>query len=212
MEYLDLNEKGMIDLLLQKLAEILPDVKIKKIELSDKNSLWDVGIKIKVGQSSKWLRCEIKTKGEPWYLYQAIGQLTQAPEVKKGDYPVVIVPCISKRGQEVCRKAGIGYIDFNGNIFLKFKSVFIEKVSRERIISKVKRRAATRVPFSPKSSRVLRLLLENPGRIWTFPTISYEAQINIRTVFLVVELLKEKGFIDKKRGAIRLIKPEELLD
>ena len=28
----------------------------------------------------------------------------------------------------------------------------------------------------------------------------------------MIELLKEKGFIDKKRGAIRLVKPEELLD
>jgi len=85
MEYLNLNEKEMIDLLPQKLAEILPDVKIEKMELADNKSLWDAGIKVKVGQFSKWLRCEIKAKGEPWYLYQAIGKLTQAPEVKKGD-------------------------------------------------------------------------------------------------------------------------------
>ncbi len=212
MEYFNLNEKKMVNSLPQKLAEILPDVKIEKIELSDKNSLWDIGIRVKVGQSSKWLRCEIKTKGEPWYLYQAIGKLTQAPEVKKGDYPVVIIPHISEQGQKVCKEAGIGYIDFSGNVFLKFKSVFIEKVSRGSIISKVKKRNAFKVPFSPKSSRVLRLLLENPGKIWTFSTLSHEAQVNIRMAFLVIELLKEKGFIDKKRGAISLMKPGELLD
>jgi len=212
MEYLNLNKKEMVGSLLQRLAEILPDVKIEKMESADNKSLWDAGIKVKVGQSSKWLRCEIKTKGEPWYLYQAIGKLTQSPEVKKGDYPVVIVPHISEQGQKVCRKAGIGYIDFSGNVFLKFKSVLIEKVSGKRIASKAKKRFTSKVPFSPKSSRVLRLLLENPERIWNFLTLSYEAQINIRTAFLVIELLKEKGFIDKKRGAIRLIKPGELLN
>jgi len=213
MEYFNLNEKKMVNSLPQKLAEILPDIKIEKIELSGKRSLWDVGIKVKVSRSSKWLRCEIKTKGEPWYLYQAIGKLTQAPEVREGDYPVVIVPYISEQGQKVCKKAGIGYIDFSGNVFLKFNSVLIEKVSRERIISKVKKRNAFKVPLSPKSSRVLRLLLESPEKIWTFLTLSQEAQINIRTAFLVIELLKEKGFIDKKRGAISLIKPAgELLD
>jgi len=212
MEYLNLNEKEMIDLLPQKLAEILPDVKIEKMELGNNKSLWDAGIKVKVGQFSKWLRCEIKAKGEPWYLYQAIGKLTQAPEVKKGDYPVMIAPHISEQGQKVCRKAGIGYIDFSGNVFLKFKSVFIEKVSGKRVVSRAKKRFSSKVPFSPKSSRILRLLLENPERIWNFLTLSYEAQINIRTAFLVIELLKEKGFIDKKRGVIRLIKPGELLD
>ena len=76
----------------------------------------------------------------------------------------------------------------------------------------MKKKNTSKIPFSPKSSRVFRLLLENPERIWTFPTLSHEAQINIRTVFLVIELLKEKGFVDKKRGAIGLIKPKELLD
>ena len=212
MKYLNLNEKEIIDSLLQRLAEILPDARIEKIELGDNKSLWDAGIKVRIGQSSKWLRCEVKTKGEPWYLYQAIGKLTQAPEVKKGDYPVVIVPHISEQGQKVCKKAGIGYIDLNGNIFLKFKSVFIEKVSRKEAVLRTKKRFTSKVPFSPKSSRILRLLLENPKRIWNFLTLSYEAKINIRMAFLVIELLKEKRFIDKERGAIRLIKPGELLD
>ena len=212
MKYFNLTKKEMIHLLPHKLAEILPDVRIEKMELANGNSLWDVGIRVKIGRSPKWLRCEIKTNGEPWYLYQAIGKLTQAPEMKKGDYPVVIVPHISERGQKICREARIGYIDFSGNVFLKFKSVLIEKVSQERITSKVKKRNTFKVPFSPKSSRILRVLLENPEKTWTFLTLSQEARINIRTAFLVIELLKEKGFIDKKRGAISLINPGELLD
>ncbi len=111
MEYPNISEKETIDSFLQRLAKILPDLKIEKVESPDSKALWDVGIKIKVGRSSKWLRCEIKAKGEPWYLYQAIGQLTQAPQVKKGDYPVVIAPYISEQGQKVCKEAGIGYID-----------------------------------------------------------------------------------------------------
>ena len=212
MEYPNASEKEIVESLPQKLAEILRDVKIEKIESADNKALWDVGIKIKVGRSSKWLRCEIKAKGEPWYLYQAIGQLTQAPQVKKGDYPVVIVPYISEQGQKVCKEAGIGYIDLTGNVFLRFNSVLIEKVPRGKTISRVRKRTASKPPFSPKSSRILRVLLENPERTWTFPILSQEAQVNIRTAFVVTELLKEQVFVDKKRGAISLIKPKELLD
>jgi len=212
MEYPNVSEREIVGSLLQKLAEILPDLKIEKMESADSKALWDVGIKVKVGRSSKWLRCEIKAKGEPWYLYQAIGQLTQAPQVKKGDYPVVIAPYISEQGQKVCKEAGIGYIDLTGNVFLRFNSVLIEKVARGKTISKARKRAASKAPFSPKSSRILRVLLENPERTWTFLTLSQEAQVNIRTAFVVTELLKEKAFIGKKRGAISLIKPKELLD
>jgi len=212
MVYQNLNEKEIVRLLPRRLAKILPDVKIKKIEWADTNSLWDIGIKIKVGSSLKWLRCEVKAKGEPWYLYQAIGRLTQAPQVKKGDYPVVIVPFISVQGRKVCKEAGIGYIDLSGNIFLKFNSVLVEKTSNEKPAGKVKKKPTFRMPFASKSSRVLRVLLENPKKVWTFPSLSQEAEANIRTAFSVVDILKEKGFIDKKRGAIRLIKPEAMLD
>lgn len=212
MVYQNLSEKEIIRLLPRRLAKILPDVKIKKVEWAGSNSLWDVGIKIKVGNSLKWLRCEVKAKGEPWYLYQAIGRLTQAPQVKRGDYPVVIVPFISEQGRKVCKEAGIGYIDLVGNIFLKFNSVFIEKTSEEKPTTKFKRKPIFRIPFASKSSRVLRILLENPKRVWTFPSLSREAKANIRTTFSVVDILKEKGFMDKKRGAITLIKPRAMLD
>jgi len=212
MVYENLNEKEIIRLLPRRLARILPDVKIEKIEWADSNSLWDIGIKIKVGNFLKWLRCEVKTKGEPWYLYQAIGRLTQAPQVKKGDYAVVIVPFISEQGRKVCKEAGIGYIDLVGNIFLKFDSVLVEKTANEKPTGKFKKKPTFRMPFASKSSRVLRVLLENPRKVWTFTSLSQEAEANIRTAFSVVDILKEKGFIDKKRGAIRLIKPEAMLD
>lgn len=212
MVYQNLSEKEIITLLPRRLAKILPDVKVEKIESPNRNSLWDIAIKIKVGNSLKWLRCEVKAKGEPWYLYQAIGQLNQAPEVKDGDYPVVIVPFISEQGRKVCKEGGIGYIDLAGNIFLKFGSVLVEKAFIEKPTGKFKRKPTFRMPFASKSSRVLRVLLENPKKVWTFPSLSREAEANIRTAFSVVDILKEKGFIDKKRGAIKLTKSEAMLD
>lgn len=212
MDYSNLSEKEIIESLPERLAQILPDIKIEQVKPADSKALWDIAIKVRLGRSSKWLRCEIKAKGEPWYLYQAIGRLIQAREVKRGDYPVIIAPYISKEGQKVCREAGIGYIDLTGNTFLKFKSVFIEKTSDRKITSKGKKRFISKIPFSPKSSRVLRIMLEEPQRIWTFPALSEESRVNIRMVFSVIELLKEKGFVDKKRGAITLTKPNELLD
>lgn len=207
-----LTEKEIIRTLPQRLAQILPDVTIEKLEAGGKNDLWDVAIRVRVGRFSKWLRCDIKSKGEPLYLYQAIGRLSQAPEIKKSDHPVIITPYISKQGRKVCKDAGVGYIDLSGNAFLKFESVLIEKTSDEKNVPKIAKKPILRFPFTAKASRVLRVILERPKESWTFPTLSKAAQVNIRMAFLVIEHLCEKGFVDKRRGAITLTKPGDILD
>jgi len=203
------KEKEIQKLILKKLPKLIFGIEIVRVRSGNKSTLWDLAIQVRMGKVSKWFICEIKSRGEPLYLYQAIGRLRQAPRVKKGDYPVIITSSISEQGQKICKEAGVGYVDLAGNIFLKFDSVLIEKASTQRIIPEL-RPAGN--PFAPKASRLLRVLLENSKKTWTFSRLSQASQTNLRTTFNVISLLSEKGLIEKKRGAIALIKPGDLLD
>lgn len=206
-----ISEQEIVKSLPIRLKELLPDIKIEKaaFEVRGSKSFCDAVIKVRVGNSSKLLCFEVKSEGEPIYLYQAIGQFSQSPERQRGGYPVIVAPFISEQGRKVCKDAGFGYIDLIGNVFLKFGSVYIEKSSNGKPYPQA---VASTNLFVRRTSRILRVMLENPKKSWNFSTLSKEASVNIRQAFEVIKILNEKGFVDKQRGAIKLTKPGELLD
>ncbi len=204
------SKQKIVDALFEKIEELLPDVKIEEIKKFSGDDFYDLILTVRIGNVSKHLCCEIKSRGEPLYLYQAIGHLRQLQKNKKGGYPVVIAPFISELGRRICKNEGFGYIDLTGNIFLQFNSVYIEKTSEKKISFKQQETSAD--IFARKSSRVLRVMLENPKVLWNFSTLSQEADLNIRRTFEIIKVLNEKGFVEKKRGSIKLLKPGKLLD
>lgn len=205
-----ISKQNIVNSLSVKIKELLPDMKIEETKKFSGDDFCDLIIKIRIGNLSKRLCCEVKSRGEPLYLYQAIGHLKQLPKIKKGDYPVIIAPFISEQGRKVCKDEGFGYIDLAGNVFLKFNSVYVEKISNIKP-SLLKKEASTNI-FARKSSRLLRVMLENPETTWNFSTLSKESNVNIRRTFEIIKVLNEKGFVEKKRGSIKLLKPGELLN
>jgi len=103
----------------------------------------------------------------------------------------------------------VGYLDLAGNVFLRFDGILVDRLSAE---PPPRAKARIRRLFTPKSSRILRVLLEQPGAEWTLVRLAEEAAISLRTAHLVVNAFEEKAYIEKRRGAIRLQKPGELLD
>ncbi|MBI2554993.1 MAG: hypothetical protein HYV92_11425, partial [Candidatus Rokubacteria bacterium] len=96
-----------------------------------------------------------------------------------------------------------------GNVFLRFDGILVDRLSAE---PPPRAKARLRRLFAPTSSRILRVLLEQPKAGWTLARLAEEAAISLRTAHLVVNALEEKAFVDKRRGAIKLQKPGELLD
>lgn len=190
------------------LGELLPAFRITE-ERPAKHATGDLAFTIRAGRTTRRLLVECKSVGEPRYLAQAITRLMLAVRQLPRSYPVVAAPYIGPEGQRLCREAGVGYLDLSGNAFLSFDGVLVDRRSGER---PPRARARLRRLFSPKSSRVLRVLLEQPEEKWTLERLAAEATISVRTAHLVVNALEEKAFVDKRRGAIRLEKPAPLLD
>ena len=56
------------------------------------------------------------------------------------------------------------------------------------------------------------MLLEQPRETWTLARLATEASLSLRTAHLVINALGEKAFVNKRRGAITLTRPGDLLD
>lgn len=202
------DERQVLAGLRRALPELLPTLDLD-IETSSRNEPWDLVLKPKGAQTSRYIVCEVRSVGEPRYIAQAITTLSLATRENPDVYPIIAAPYISPEGQRLCRESGIGYIDLVGNAFLRFDGILIERVS-----SRPPRRAKARLRrlFAPKSSRIARVLLENLDTEWTQAKLAEEAGVSIRTAHMVVNALAEKGFVVKRRGATRLDKPADLLD
>ena len=96
-----------------------------------------------------------------------------------------------------------------GNAYLRFDGIVVD---RHAATPPGRARPRLRRLFAPRSSRIPRVLLENPERPWTLAALAAEAGLSARTAHLVVNALQEKALIDKRRAAITLTKPGELLD
>lgn len=190
------------------LRALLPTFRVTE-ERSGKQATWDLTFTVRSGRTVRRLLVECKSVGEPRYLAQAITVLTLASKQSPQSYAVVAAPYISPEGQRLCREAGVGYLDLTGNAFLSFDGVLVDRRSGAR---PARAKARLRRLFSPKSSRILRVLLEQPEQEWTLARLATEAAISLRTAHLVVNALEEKVFLEKRRGAIRLQKPGALLD
>lgn len=226
-------ERQIISQLIKNFQKIVPNGRITGKRLGGKADPYDLILDVQIDRAKKKFLCEVKSVGEPRYLYQAIGQLKSGILNQKGTYPVIIAPYISEQGRNICRDAEVGFIDLQGNVFLKFDGVLIDVRYEKRKgrgisvrvsppvavadstarvpIVKVERRTLKRL-FSPVSSRVLRVMLENSKEIWTLKALSEEAKASLKQTFLVVNSLDMKGFLERKRGAIALTKPAELID
>lgn len=205
------REEEILETFLKRLPELLPALQISRSRRAFKprgTARYDLSLDVRIGGKTKRLICEVKAVGEPRYLYQAIAALKGIQKEEKA-YPIVVAPYISPEGQRICREAGVGFVDLSGNVLLQFDSVFIER-SRKDLPrgEKVRRRRF----FAPKSSRILRVLLENPNVEWSLTRLSKEAQVGIKTAHAVVNGLDEKGYVRKQRAATALRKPAELLD
>ncbi len=151
----------------------------------------------------------MKSVGEPRYLAQAIAALQSIRKNQRNAYPVVVAPYISPEGGRLCRDAGVGYVDLAGNAYLRFDGILIERTG-----GKAPRETARQLRrlFAPGSTRVLRVLLENRTAQWTLARLAAEARVSLRTSYLVVNAVVDKGFVEKRRGSISLVAPGALLD
>lgn len=156
------------------------------------------------------LAVEVKSNGQPRVMRNAAHQLRRDLEHwNEKPVPVVMAPYLSEQARAACREEGVGYADFQGNVHIAFDAVYIDRQVASRPEPE---RRALRSLFKPKSARILRSLLREPGRGWRVAELAETAQVSIGLVSTIGSALRERGWVEQREQGLVLSNPDDLLD
>ena len=168
----------------------------------------DLVARITTPDGEKIVLIEVKNNGQPRYARQAVNQLTLYTQKLPDSYGVFIAPYISPASAQMLKEAGIGYVDFAGNCLLNFEKVFINVEGKPNPFPKSRE---LRTLFSPRASRIIRVLLDDPFIAWKVADLSKKAKVSLGLVAEVKKILLDREWITEGNVGFTLIKPEELL-
>jgi len=195
---------------LQGLLGKVPFIRLKgwRSDVQDGDSRPDLALNIAAGNERWRILVEVKGSGEPRLIRTATQRLRAALFGEQRAYPVIAAPYISESSGEICREAGVGFVDLAGNCRLAFGQIFIE---HQNFPNPRLERRPLRSLFAAKASRVLRVLLDDVKRPWQVKTLALQAKVSIGLAFKVKQRLLDLEYGQEQDKGLRLTKPEELL-
>lgn len=192
---------------LQRIPEVA-DLKVEPETWTEKSRA-DLLVSFRKQNDRKTLLVEVGSSGQPRLARAAVNSLIAARLNRPGTYGVFVAPYISDASATICKENGIGYIDFVGNCWLHFDSIFMEiKGNPNRFSGKSKLKSL----FKPKAERILRALLYEPKRQWSTMELAEAAVVSPGQVSNVRKLLLEREWIQDQKRGIKLTDPVLLLD
>jgi hypothetical protein len=187
----------------------IPFLEVKEVDLNptDNDGRPDLVVTLQQEGKVKFVVVEVKNNGEPRYARQAINQLLRYIN-SSSEYGVFIAPYISPEAAEICREAGMGYVDLAGNGFISFDKVFIEKQGN---LNPYSRKRYLKSLYSPKAERILRVLLSSGKMEWKVEELAKEANVSIGLVSNVKKLLEDREWVVAQTIGFSLIEPFSVL-
>ncbi len=123
--------------------------------------------------------------------------------------PVILARYLSPQRQELCRNEDVCFIDLSGNVYLKHKSFYVERVG---FGNKFPEKRNGRNPFSDKASLILRAMLKDAEHIWGIREMAEETGLNPGYVSRIAEELEKRNYIVRTKNKLGLLSPEGILD
>lgn len=152
---------------------------------------------------------EAKSSGQPRYARDAANELLLIQKNYPDRYGVLVAPFISNEAAKICEDANIGYLDLSGNCRLVFRNIFIEKSCQPNKFT-AKRELVSL--YSPKSERILRVLLTYPYQPWRTVELAQKAKVSIGLISYVKKQLEDREWIQAGEDGFSLRQPEALLE
>jgi len=181
---------------------------LKIVSIDRERSRVDFVVNLALNNKKQALIVELKNNGQPRMAREAVNQLIRYRDSFPNAYSVFMAPYISPQAADICLEDGVGYIDFAGNSYLSFGQVYIDQTGRPNPFKT--RRDLTSL-YSPKASRVLRVLMNNPGRRWKMQDLATEAGVSLGQIANVKKILLDRKWITQQDG-FSLMEPWELLE
>lgn len=139
------------------------------------------------------LLVELERSGQPKPVRDAINFFVRIKQDYPNAYPVVLAPYLSARSADLCKQAGVGYVDLAGNCRLAFDGVYIQREGRPNPFTD---KRTLRSLYSPRATRILRVLLLSPrDKRWRMERLAAEADVSLGLVANVKKLLDERDWL-----------------
>ena len=195
---------------LRSRLEEVPFIHIRQLNLAKPIECeLDMHADVLVGEKPISVFAEIKNDASPRAVREAAARIFSCLErLPLKSYGVIIAPYISDAAGAILDEQGVGYVDLCGNYCLCFEQVYVcvrtgEKPKRAK--------QSLRSIYTPKAARVLRLLLDEPGKAWKVQEIAERADISLGQAWNVKDQLCAREWLKEQDKGFVLTKPEVLI-
>ena len=202
----DVSKKGLFAF--RECLSVVPSLTIDSIEELPAKDMPDYQAIVRGKGFKQIVYLEIKTLGTPKSTREAVNLLVRRIQNDPASYGIFVAPYIAPRSAAICKESGIGYVDLSGNCSIAFQQIFI---NREKSGNQFPFKTGLSSIYSPKSERILRVLLVYPYRTWKAIDLAEEAQVSLGMITQVSKKLIEEEWLKKTSQGISLTQPEKLL-
>ncbi len=176
---------------------------------SDENGIDpDIKATFKIGFKDHLILGEVFNKGEAREARLAVERIERYLKESPNAHGVMIAPYITEKAVGICKKGGVGTVDFAGNCLLSWENIHLEIKGN---INPFPKRSYLNTIYTPRASRVLRVLLNDPKHVWKMQELANEASVSLAQVAHVKKHLEDREWITTGRGKLQLINPGEML-
>ncbi len=186
---------------------MIPALKVDTVETLPGKAQPDFRVTLQGNGFKQIIYIKVKSLGTPKSTREAVNALSDYQRDQPA-YGVLIAPYISPESANICREAGNGYVDLSGNCRIAFQQVFI---NRENFPNQYPFKTGLSSLYSPKSERVLRVLLTFPYRPWKTIELAEEAQVSPGMITHVHRKLEEEEWTKTTPKGFYLSHPDNLL-
>jgi hypothetical protein len=151
----------------------------------------------------------------PQAANQFFERLREQSLAQPGVTQLVFAPTISPRIAEIAARYGTSWLDDAGNfrILNPNVSLYLAQSGQKLARDTGQKSSTTTDIFSPRSSRIVRALLEHPGRGWQVAELARDPEIDVSLGLAsrIKQELVEQNYATVKQRLLYLTQPGELL-
>ena len=169
----------------------------------------DLLVRFRLGEHEQTVVVDVVSLGQPRQIRAAVTKLADVRKALPAAYPVAASVYIGPQSARILKDNGLGFVDLSGNCYLAFEHVLIEKEGKRNVRPSTR---PLRSLFAPRATRVVRVLLAEPGRSWRLEELARAAAVSLGHSHNVVKRLEDLRWVQRDDGQrIHLSKPADLL-
>src|SRR5881397_3835037 len=149
----------------QRLRELLPKAKGWQETVGAKigSQAADLMARFQLAGQEHTVVVEVTSLGQPRQIRAAVTKLNEIRRDLPGAYPVAGAVYIGPQSARILKSNNLGFVDLSGNCYLALENALIEKEGKRNVRPSTR---PLRSLFAPRATRVIRVLLVEPGRAW----------------------------------------------